>query len=189
MNNHNDNKPGKSEYFELREKRLKLVYKILYAVVAVWIAVFISIGTENIVLQIAPVYAFILAASSMLIINIIKYALMEFQCMNVIGNIDESVLKQTEERYDYIWKSFSVILSINAMFMVLHLSYPAFFNMVAMVIVLSLCVVYFMVMSFVTLFKRKFTDTTLKILDIVGLIPGAMAAYSICAFICMVVAK
>ena len=52
MNNRNDNKPGKSEYFELREKRLKLVYKILYAVVAVWIATFISIGNQNITLQI-----------------------------------------------------------------------------------------------------------------------------------------
>ena len=98
--NNDDKKLGKSEYFELREKRLKLVYRILYAIVAIWIAVFIFIGTEKITAQIAPIYAFVLAASSMLIINIVKYALMEFRCMKVIGNIEESLLKQTEERYE-----------------------------------------------------------------------------------------
>lgn len=61
--------------------------------------------------DIAPMYAFLLAASSQFIINIIKYSLMEFRCMKVVGTIDESLLKQTEERYDNIWKSFSVILS------------------------------------------------------------------------------
>ena len=124
--NNDDKKLGKSEYFELREKRLKLVYRILYAIVAIWIAVFIFIGTEKITAQIAPIYAFVLAASSMLIINIVKYALMEFRCMKVIGNIEESLLKQTEERYDNIWKSFSVILSLNALLMLLHFSYFSF---------------------------------------------------------------
>lgn len=189
MSNNDEKKTGKAEYFELREKRLKLVYKILYAIVAVWIAVFISIGTQNITVQISPIYAFLLAASSMLIINIIKYALLEFRCMKVIGNIEESLLKQTEERYDYIWKSFSVILSMNALFMVLHLSYSAFFNAVVLMIVLFLCIIYFTVLSFVNLIKRDFKDTTLRILDIVGLIVGAMTAYSICAFMCLVVAK
>ena len=33
MNNNDENKISKVEYFELREKRLKLVYKILYVVV------------------------------------------------------------------------------------------------------------------------------------------------------------
>ena len=37
MSNNDEKKPGKIEYFELREKRLKLVYKVLYAVVAIWI--------------------------------------------------------------------------------------------------------------------------------------------------------
>ncbi len=40
MNNNDDKRLSRSDYFDLREKRLKLVYKILYAVVAIWIAIF-----------------------------------------------------------------------------------------------------------------------------------------------------
>ena len=78
MSNNDEKKLGKSEYFELREKRLKLVYRILYVIVAIWIAALISIGTQEMTTEIAPMYAFLLAASSLLIINIIKYSLMGF---------------------------------------------------------------------------------------------------------------
>ena len=47
MSNNDEKKLGKSEYFELREKRLKLVYRILYVIVAIWIAALISIGTQE----------------------------------------------------------------------------------------------------------------------------------------------
>lgn len=187
--NNDDKKLGKSEYFELREKRLKLVYRILYAIVAIWIAVFIFIGTEKITAQIAPIYAFVLAASSMLIINIVKYALMEFRCMKVIGNIEESLLKQTEERYDNIWKSFSVILSLNAFLMLLHFSYFSFFSQTVLLLVFFTCTIYFTVFSLVSLFKRNFKDKTVRTFDLIGLFVGAMTAYSICAFMCLVVAK
>ena len=95
MSNNDEKKLGKSEYFELREKRLKLVYRILYVTVAIWVATLISIGTQEMTVDIAPMYAFLLAASSLFIINIIKYSLMEFRCMKVVGTIDESLLKQT----------------------------------------------------------------------------------------------
>ena len=97
MSNNDEKKLGKSEYFELREKRLKLVYRILYVIVAIWIAALISIGTQEMTTEIAPMYAFLLAASSLLIINIIKYSLMEFRCMKVVGNIEESLLKQRSD--------------------------------------------------------------------------------------------
>ena len=187
--NNDDKKLGKSEYFELREKRLKLVYRILYAIVAIWIAVFIFIGTEKITAQIAPIYAFVLAASSMLIINIVKYALMEFRCMKVIGNIEESLLKQTEERYDNIWKSFSVILSLNALLMLLHFSYFSFFSQTVLLLVFFICTIYFTVFSLASMFKRNFKDKTVRTFDLIGLFVGAMTAYSICAFMCLVVAK
>ena len=81
MSNNDDKKLGKSEYFELREKRLKLVYRILYVIVAIWIATLVSISTQEMTEEIAPMYTFLLATSSLLIINIVKYALMEFRCM------------------------------------------------------------------------------------------------------------
>ena len=189
MSNNDEKKLGKSEYFELREKRLKLVYRILYVIVTIWVATLISIGTQEMTTKIAPMYAFLLATSSLLIINIIKYSLMEFRCMKVVGNIEESLLKQTEERYDNIWKSFSVILSLNALFMLLHMSFPSAFNVTTLMIVFGVCILYFLVWSFIELFKKKFKDITIRIFDIVGLVVGAITAYSICSIMCLVMIK
>ena len=189
MSNNDEKKLGKSEYFELREKRLKLVYRILYVIVAIWVATLISIGTQEMTVDIAPMYAFLLAASSLLIINIIKYSLMEFRCMKVVGNIEESLLKQTEERYDNIWKSFSVILSLNALFMLLHMSFSSVFNTETLTVIFCVCILYFLVWSFIELFKKKFKDITIRIFDIVGLVVGAITAYSICSIMCLVMIK
>ena len=73
MSNIEDKKLSRTDYFDLREKRLKLVYKILYVVAAIWIAIFISITQSNIKIPEVPIYAFALSASSMVIIQIIKY--------------------------------------------------------------------------------------------------------------------
>lgn len=189
MSNNNEKKLGKSEYFELREKRLKLVYRILYVIVAIWVATLISIGTQEMTTEIAPMYAFLLAATSLLVINIIKYSLMEFRCMKVVGNIEESLLKQTEERYDNIWKSFSVILSLNALFMLLHMSFSSVFNTETLTVIFCVCILYFLVWSFIELFKKKFKDITIRIFDIVGLVVGAITAYSICSIMCLVMIK
>ena len=189
MSNNDEKQLGKSEYFELREKRLKLVYRILYVIVAIWIAVLISIGTQEMTTEIAPMYAFLLAASSLLIINIIKYSLMEFRCMKVVGNIEESLLKQTEERYDNIWKSFSVILSLNALFMLLHMLFSSVFNTETLTVIFCVFILYFLVWSFIELFKKKFKDITIRIFDIVGLVVGAITAYSICSIMCLVMIK
>ena len=59
MSNNDEKKLGKSEYFELREKRLKLVYRILYVIVAIWIAALISIGTQEMTTEIAPMLSLI----------------------------------------------------------------------------------------------------------------------------------
>ena len=107
MSNNEERRLNKSEYFELREKRLKLVYKILYVVVAIWIALLLSITQTALEKTTIPVYSFLLAASSMVIIQIIKYAIMEFRCMKIIGHLSEALMKQTEDRYENIWVSFS----------------------------------------------------------------------------------
>lgn len=61
-----DKKLSKAEYFELREKRLKLVYRILYVIVAIWIAVILNISNDGLTKDIVPAYAFLLAISSLL---------------------------------------------------------------------------------------------------------------------------
>lgn len=189
MNNGEEKKLGKSEYFELREKRLKLVYRILYVIVAIWIAAIINVGTQTMTTAIAPFYAFILSASSLLIINIIKYGLMEFSCMKIIGNIDESLIKQTEERYDNIWASFSVILSLNALFMFLQMVFSSFLNENVLIIIFAVCEVYLVIRSFTGLFKKIHRDRAIRIFDIIDLFVGVITAYSICAFACLAMIK
>lgn len=54
MSNNDDKRLCKAEHFELREKRLKLVYKILYAVVAIWIAIFLSLSQSDLKITEVP---------------------------------------------------------------------------------------------------------------------------------------
>ena len=189
MNNNDEKKIGKTEYFELREKRIKLVYRILYVVVAIWIAAILNITNETLTLSIIPAYTFLLATTSLMIVKIIKYALMEFRCMKVIGSIDESLLKQTEDRYDNIWKSFSLVLSLCALIMLIHIRYPNIFSETALIWIFAVCVLYFSVLSVVEVFKNKFKDITIKILDLIGMFVGILTAYSICALLCLVTIK
>ena len=120
MTNNDEKKLNKIECFELREKRLKLVYKILYVVVAIWLAVLLNISQNMFEKAAIPMYAFILSASSMIIIQIIKYIILELRCMRIIGEVDEEVMKQTENRYDNKWRLFPLILSLCGFVVIPH---------------------------------------------------------------------
>ena len=186
MSNNQDGRLNKSEYFELREKRLKLVYKILYVVVAIWIALLLSIAQSTIVKTAIPVYAFLLAASSMIIIQIIKYAIMEFQCMRIIGHLCEELMKQTEDRYENIWASFSLIMSLCGLALIPHYILAEQVNEKVFMTIFLLCIGYFAVLSIVKTCKRTFTDKTIKVLDAIGIVIGSIAAYSLWAAACLI---
>lgn len=101
--------------FELREKRLKLVYKILYVVVAVWVASFVSMATvktdEKIVL---PMYSFLLSVSCVYIIAIVKYALSEFACMRIEGKASDYERRTADTSYVNIWQRATLPLLVGA---------------------------------------------------------------------------
>ena len=191
MSNNDEKKPGKIEYFELREKRLRLVYKVLYAVVVIWVASIISIGGQDMTRDAAPVFAFLLAVSSLVTIVMIRYCIMEFRCMRVIGKIDEALMEQAEERYDRIWRSFAPILSINAFLMFLMIVFPAFMAEAILLSVFGACTGYFVIVTNVKMFLNATQKRTglSKILDGVGLYIGIITAYSICAFSCLLMVK
>ena len=186
MSNNDEKKLGKSEYFELREKRLKLVYKILYVVVAIWIALLLNISNDSLTKDIVPAYAFLLSITSLMIIKIIKYALMEFRCMKVIGNIDEAVLKQTEDRYDNIWKSFGIELAFAAELMIANVMFPNIFTEPILPWITVICISYFMVSSLIGFFKKSTSSIAAKILDTIAVFMGTITAYTICNFVCLV---
>lgn len=191
MSYNDEKKPGKFEYFELREKRLRLVYKVLYAVVAIWVASIISIGGQDMTRDAAPIFAFLLAVSSLITIIMIRYCIIEFRCMRVIGKIDETLMEQTEERYDRIWRSFAPILSVSAFLMFLMVMFPWFMTDSVLLPVFGACTVYFLIVSNIRMYLNV-TQKNARInsfFDGVGLYFGIIAAYSISAFSCLMMVK
>lgn len=181
MNNNDDKRLSRSDYFDLREKRLKLVYKILYVFVAIWIAIFLSISQSAIKISEIPIYAFALSASSMVIIQIIKYAIMECRCMKISGRLSDELINQTEMRYENIWMSFSLILPLCGIALICHFIFVEKLSAQTFLYIFLGCMVYFIVISFVKIFKRSFKNTTIKNFDISGTVIGSVAAYSLCA--------
>ena len=191
MSYNDEKKPGKIEYFELREKRLRLVYKVLYAVVAIWVASIISIGGQDMTRDAAPIFAFLLAVSGLITIIMIRYCIIEFRCMRVIGKIEETLMEQTEERYDRIWRSFAPILSVSAFLMFLMVMFPWFMTDSVLLPVFGACTVYFLIVSNIRMYLNV-TQKNARInsfFDGVGLYFGIIAAYSISAFSCLMMVK
>lgn len=186
MRNNDDKKLSRAEYFELREKRLKLVYKILYVVAAIWIAFFLILSQGDLKNTEIPMYAFALATSSMVIIQIFKYAIMEFRCMKIVGQLSDELINQTEFRYENIWMSFSLILSLCGLALILHFNYVEKISVQFFLNVFLGCMVYFCLLSFVKIFRKSIKDTIIKIFDVISIVVGSVATYSLCAATCLV---
>lgn len=186
MSNIEDEKLSRSDYFDLREKKLKLVYKILYVVAAIWIAVFIGMTQSNIKITEVPIYAFALSASSMVIIQIIKYAIMEFRCMKITDPLNDELKNQTESCYDNIWTSFSLILPICGIILIFHFKFVEKLSAQIFFCIFFACMLYFIIISSLKTVKRNFKDTTIKRSDIIGTVIGSVAAYSLFAAACLI---
>ena len=137
------------------------------------------------------IFALLLAVSSLITIIMIRYCIMEFRCMRVIGKIDEVLMEQAEERYDRIWRSFAPILSINAFLMFLMIVFPAFMAEAVLLPVFGACTGYFVIVTNVKMFLNATQKRTglSKVLDGVGLYIGIITAYSISAFSCLLMVK
>lgn len=105
------------EEFELREKRLKLVYKILYVLVAVWIALFINVPSVDFNIELSAMYSFLFAVLSCCIISIVKYALRELSCMKISGDSTATEKAYADESFADIWRNCTVILAMGAALM------------------------------------------------------------------------
>ena len=186
MTNNDDKKLNNIEVFELREKRLKLVYKILYVVVAIWLAVLLNISQNIFEKAAIPMYAFILSTSSMIILQIIKYIILEFRCMRIIGDMSEEVMNQTENRYDKMWKLFPLILSLCGLAIIPHYIFLEQISTTIFMTIFCVCLFSFAVTSFVRMFKKNYKEKTIRIFDLVGIIIGSIAAYSLWAALCLI---
>jgi hypothetical protein len=148
----NDNNLTKVDYFDLRTKRLTLVYKILYVFVAAWIAMFVTAvnGLQNGDFDSShlPSISFFISSLSLCVIQMLSYILSEFRCMKVYNSYDEKLWQETEKKYDNIWNSFGIILMLNLLSMLLS---TGFFNSIT---IMNEIVVILLILSFVYTIKN-----------------------------------
>lgn len=98
--------------FDLRERRLKLVYKILYVVAIGWGTIFLSYIKVSPATN--PIYCCILTIFTTVIINILYFIFNEFRCMKIFGTVEDFTKNTAELKFLGIWNSFpfSVLISI-----------------------------------------------------------------------------
>ena len=125
--------------FELREKRLKLVYKILYVAVALWAALFVAYATTE--KTVLPLYCGFLSALTAAILNILYYIFGELRCMKIYAPAADESKVEADSKFVEIWNSFGLGVSISALLTLIHTSYPAIINIVSVWIVVGVTAV------------------------------------------------
>ncbi len=106
--------------------------------------------------------------------------------MKIVGQLSDELINQTEFRYENIWTSFSLILSLCGLAFILHFKFVEQISVQALLYIFLGCMAYFTVMSFIKIFKRDFKDKTIKNIDVIGIVVGSVAAYSLCAAACLI---
>ncbi len=103
--------------FELRERRLKLVYKILY-IFAISLGVISLIAVKYIdknpveIKSSIPLFCFLLSFLSVSLIYIIYYIFSELKCMK----INESIKAEDKQQADKDFENIGIVLSISFLF-------------------------------------------------------------------------
>lgn len=125
--------------FELREKRLKLVYKILYVAVALWAALFVAYtSAEN---NVFPLYCGFLSALTAAILNIIYYIFGELRCMKIYTPAADESKVEADSKFVEIWSTFWLGVIISTLLALLHTSFPAIINIASIWIVVVITAV------------------------------------------------
>ena len=125
--------------FELREKRLKLVYKILYVAVALWAALFVSYTTTE--KSALPLYCGFLSALTAAILNIIYYIFGELRCMKIYTPAADESKVEADSKFVEIWNTFGLGVIISTLLALLHTSFPAIINIASIWIVVGITTV------------------------------------------------
>lgn len=119
--------------FELREKRLKLVYKILYVGVALWAALFVAYTSAG--NNVFPLYCGFFSALTAAILNIIYYIFGELRCMKIYTPAADESKVEADSKFVEIWSTFWLGVIISTLLALLHTSFPAIINIASIWIV------------------------------------------------------
>lgn len=120
--------------FELREKRLRLVYKILYIIIAIWIALFLSYISGS--KQSQPIYCGLLAALTASILNVLYYIFDELRCMKIFQPTENFAKETADSRFLEIWNTFGISLLLSVLLIMLNLSYPTIISQQNVLVIL-----------------------------------------------------
>lgn len=125
--------------FKLREKRLKLVYKILYVGVALWAALFVAYATTE--KTVLPLYCGFLSALTAAILNILYYIFGELRCMKIYAPATDESKVEADSKFVEIWNTFGLGVIISTLLALLHTSFPTIINIASIWIVVGITTV------------------------------------------------
>ncbi|MBQ7915666.1 MAG: hypothetical protein IJ315_02615 [Firmicutes bacterium] len=186
MSEKTNNKFDEEKNFDLREKRLKLVYKILYVVAAVYVGGILSINDDAVTQAIVPAYTAFFATASLLILKIIKYVHLELQCMKIGGDIKESIFRETEEMYENIWKSLGLELALIVEWMIFNVICPEVAEFI-LGIVAIVSIIYLLAFFIVKLVNERIPLNFIKIMDKNTFLAEGTLVYYICNLLCLAI--
>lgn len=110
--------------FELREKRLKLTYKILYVVAVGWAGLLLAY--INIEKTEKMLCGGMLAILTTLLFRIFSYVFHEFRCLNVFEDTDDQTKEMTDYKFQDIWNGFGLSCFIAVLLVTLNAVVPNF---------------------------------------------------------------
>lgn len=105
--------------FDLRERRLKLVYKILYVVAIGWGTIFLSYIKVSPATN--PIYCCILTIFTTVIINILYFIFNEFRCMKIFGTVEDATKNTAELKFLGIWNSFPISICVSILLTIINI--------------------------------------------------------------------
>ena len=118
------NKEILEKEFDLRERRLNLMYKVLYVIVAIWLFLFYSyasnIGSSTFL------FSTLLSIVTTTIFNILLFVFDELRCMKISRQADEELKNMAEDKYGDIWDG----ITISSLFPILFLIISCFITSV-----------------------------------------------------------
>ena len=126
------------EEFELREKRLNLVYKILYVLAALWIALFLSY-TQNLGTA-TPIYCYFLAVLTTSISNILSFIFGELKCLKISLNTEEKTKIVADKRFIGIWETFGYSSFISIVLLWVNMSTPSVMTKITLLISMTISI-------------------------------------------------
>jgi len=126
------------EEFELREKRLNLVYKILYVLAALWIAIFLSYiqnpGTAT------PIYCYFLVVLTTSILNILSFIFGELKCLKISLDTEKKTKIVADKRFVGIWETFGYSIFVSIVLLWINMSMPSVITKMTLLISMSVSI-------------------------------------------------